>query len=57
MTPAKRKIQLVEGQGDNLKVVSGSQPRPAPFVRKSLLKTQNWSSSTVQTLMDREVAP
>jgi BlaI family penicillinase repressor len=51
----KQKIELSEGQWAIMKVVWKLQPCAAPTVQEALLKSRQWSYSTVRTLMDRMV--
>jgi BlaI family transcriptional regulator, penicillinase repressor len=55
MKPRKQKIELSEGQWAIMKVVWKLQPCAAPTVQEALLKSRQWSYSTVRTLMDRMV--
>ena len=51
----KQKVELSEGQWAIMKVVWDLQPCAAPTVQEALLKSRQWSYSTVRTLMDRMV--
>ena len=53
---AKKNHELTEGEWAIIQAVWAKEPCAAPDVQESLASEQNWSYSTVKTMMDRMVA-
>jgi predicted transcriptional regulator len=53
---AKKNHELTEGEWAIIQAVWAKEPCAAPDVQESLASEQNWSYSTVKTMMDRMVS-